>query len=63
MLYNTEKGPKINGNCCGGLFNSINRIFSLNDFIVKKCDALSFIVNTVFFCFFLNYKTFNYKLN
>lgn len=63
MLYNTEKGPKINGNCCGGIFNSINRIFSLNDFIVKKCDALSFIVNTVFVLFFLNYKTFNYKLN
>lgn len=62
MLYNTEKGPKINGNCCGGIFNSISRIFSLNDFIVKKCDALSFIVNSLVF-FFLNYKTFNYKLN
>lgn len=55
MLYNTEKAPKINGNCCGGIFNSISRIFSLNDFIVKKCDALSFIVNTVgFFGFFFN---------
>lgn len=64
MLYNTEKAPKINGNCCGGIFNSISRIFSLNDFIVKKCDALSFIVNTVgfFWVFFLT-KTFNYKLN